>query len=267
MSLEHDLQQIGLDEKEAKVYLAALELGPATIQNLTKKSGINRSTVYEMIKNLKRQGLVSETIHGKKRLVLASEPENIKKSIKARERVLNDILPDLKSLSNLSSFKPKIVFYESKEGLQEIYNDTLNIKEKEIWAISPSRSIIETVGEDFLNKYIVERARKEIHTKLIHITSNTEKYKYLEPDSYESTVREVRFTPKEIDLDNVIVIYENKVAALSTRKEGFGFVVESKDYAKTMKVFYNLLWEISSPHTKNIEKQKTQFATEEDIYY
>lgn len=248
MSLEYDLKQIGLDEKEARVYLAALELGPATIQNLTKKSGVNRSTVYEMIKNLKSEGLVSETVHGKKHLVIAAEPENLKKKIKTKEHLLNSIMSDLKSLSNLSSFKPKIIYYEGREGLSEIYTDTLSIKEKKIWAISPSRSIMETVGEDFLNRYVEERAKKEIYTKLIHITSNMVDYKYLDPRSYDKTLREVRFTPIGVDLDNVLVIYGNKVAVLSTQKEGFGIVIESREYAKTMKVFYNILWDISKPY-------------------
>jgi len=84
MELKKALNQIGLEEKEAEVYLAALELGPATIQDIARKSEINRTTVYQMLKNLKSQGLISETTSGKRKLILAAEPANLKRILKQR---------------------------------------------------------------------------------------------------------------------------------------------------------------------------------------
>lgn len=45
---EKELISFGLSEKEAKVYLAALELGAETAQNLSKKAGINCSILPEI---------------------------------------------------------------------------------------------------------------------------------------------------------------------------------------------------------------------------
>jgi len=246
MQLTQSLKQIGLDEKEAKVYLAALELGPTNIQNLAKKSAVKRSTVYEMIKNLKKMGLMSETTKGKRKLIVASGPENIKKSIIEKEKLLNQILPELKSISNIGFVEPRIMFFEGKEGLKEIYWDTLKTKSKmELW-ISPIQDIVETVGEEFLIKYIDERVKKGIWIKSLHITSKkVPTYKYLDPKTYEKTLRQVRFSAEEIDIPNTIAIYDNKVAIMSSKKEGFGFIIESEDYAKTMTVLYNTLWSAS----------------------
>lgn len=47
--LENELQQLGLNSSESKIYLIALELGSVTIQELTDQSGIKRSTVYKII--------------------------------------------------------------------------------------------------------------------------------------------------------------------------------------------------------------------------
>ena len=44
MTLDKELQKIGLSEKEAKVYLAALELGQASVQNIARKAEVNRAT-------------------------------------------------------------------------------------------------------------------------------------------------------------------------------------------------------------------------------
>ncbi len=249
MNYAKDLQKIGLNEKEAIVYLAALELGPTNIQTLVKKSAIKRSTIYDIIKSLESQGIMSETTKGKRRLIVAADPEILKRGIKEKEKLLSEILPGLKSISNIGFVKPKIMFFERREGLREIWRDTLNIKSKMTYWISPVSQLMETVGEEFVYNYIEERAKKGIWIKSIHVTAKqVSSYKYLDPITYERTLRKVRFTPKEINFSNTIAIYDNKVAVISTRKEGFGFVVESADYAQSMMVFYDLLWNICKPY-------------------
>ena len=44
--LERELQEIGLNEKEAKVYLATLELGQSVVQDIAKKAGVNRDNLF-----------------------------------------------------------------------------------------------------------------------------------------------------------------------------------------------------------------------------
>lgn len=254
--LENYLEQIGLNEKEAKVYLASLELGPASIQVISKKSGIKRSTVYEMLKNLKNIGLISETTKGKRKLIVASEPEDLKKGLKMKEKMLAEILPELKAISNSSGSKPKIMFYEGKEGIKDIYYDALKNKNINTYGISPVQSIVENIGEDFFNSYIDERIKRKIWIKLIQVTSRDASYKYSSPETFEKALKTVRYTPADIDMPNTFIIYKNKVAIISTRKESFGMIIESEDYARSMKLFHDLLWNISKPHHEAFPKNE-----------
>jgi sugar-specific transcriptional regulator TrmB len=272
MSLEQDLKSIGLEEKEAKVYLAALELGPTSIQDLTEKSGIKRSTVYEMIKSLEEKGLISETSKGKRRLMVASEPERLKQNITAKERLLKEILPELKSLNNIGNVKPNIRYYEGKEGLRQIYKDTLTTKNKLTLWVSPIQSMLETIGEDFLNSYVEERTRLGIWVNSVYITSQkVDDYKYLDPTTFEKTLRQIRFTSPDINIKNTMCIYDNKVAIISSRKEGFGFIMESIDYAETMRVFHNLLWNTSKNYGDLFDNRNTNTENKkserEDTYW
>jgi hypothetical protein len=208
--------------------------------------------------------LITESIKGKRKIYIASEPEKLKQSIKEKELLLNQILPELQSRNNVSAVKPKITFYKGREELRRIYYSTLETKEKMTYWISPIQSINETVGEDFLNKYVEERTKKGIWAKSVHITSHKAPYKYIEPQFHEQTLRKMRFTPAEMDIPDTIAIYDNKVAIMSSRKEGFGFVVESEDYSKTMRVFHDLLWNISKPwHEMNFDSQHKSEENEE----
>jgi HTH-type transcriptional regulator, sugar sensing transcriptional regulator len=266
MSLENDLKQIGLEEKEARVYLAALELGATNIQNLTNKSNIKRSTIYEMIKSLENKGLISETIRGKRKVYIAAEPENLKRSIQDKQRLFNDMLPELRAITNTGSIKPKIMFFEGRNGIQEIYKDTLKSGEKMTLWISPIQSMLETIGEEFLNNYVEERTRKGIWVKSVYITTQkVSDYKYLDPKTFEKTLRKIKFTPKEINIKNTMCIYGNRVAIISSRKELFGFVIESIDYASMLKVFHDLLWNISKPwHEMDFDKSGQTVENEDE---
>ncbi|TSC54446.1 MAG: hypothetical protein LiPW31_110, partial [Microgenomates group bacterium LiPW_31] len=42
--IELELRKLGLTEKEVGVYLAGLELGPGSIQNIAQKTGLSRPT-------------------------------------------------------------------------------------------------------------------------------------------------------------------------------------------------------------------------------
>ncbi len=249
MNIKQNLAQLGLEEKEVTVYLTSLELGPASVQKITDKSGIKRSTVYEMMKKLKEKGLLSETVNEKRRLIIASNPEKLKQNIDSQRELLHQILPELKSLANIGGIKPKITFYEGVSGLREIYNLTLRAKIKTADWISPIQSIVEMVGEDFLTAYINKRIKMNYWVRSIHITAHQyPTYKYLHPKTFDATLRRVKFTPPEIDIPNVIILWDSKVAIMSSAKERIGFVIESEELTKSIKVFYELLWNISKPY-------------------
>ena len=59
MKIENVLKAYGLNEKQIKVYLACLELGSASVQKISQKSGLIRTTVYEVLETLKQRGFTS----------------------------------------------------------------------------------------------------------------------------------------------------------------------------------------------------------------
>ena len=72
--LEKYLQDIGLNEKESKVYLALLAVDNSSVLDLSKKTELNRSTTYVVLETLAKKGLVSETTVGKKLTIKQNRP-------------------------------------------------------------------------------------------------------------------------------------------------------------------------------------------------
>src|SRR5580692_1306205 len=97
-----ELQDVGLAEKEARVYMAALEIGRATADQLAKQSKIVRSTTYVQIESLMKKGLMSTYEEGKKTYFAPESPEYLKRlllkqkdDLSLKERDLTSLLPDL----------------------------------------------------------------------------------------------------------------------------------------------------------------------------
>lgn len=89
-SLELELRKLDLKEKEAKVYLAGLELGPSPVKLLAEKTKMTRPTVYEIIKQLEEKGLFNEAKEGKKRLFSAKSPESILGILRVKKREVEE---------------------------------------------------------------------------------------------------------------------------------------------------------------------------------
>lgn len=246
--LGKQLQQFGLDEKEAKVYLALLELGPAPIPNIARKSGVKRTSVYDILERLIKLGFVTMMTKKKHRVYSAEEPEKIKKfwleqqkETKEKIQDLDKILPELKSLFNISAIlRPKIKFFEGIEEIKKVFEDILICKNKEYWYITSRKKLKELVGEEYLNEFVKKRAAAKI--KIYSLRTETDKLedKYLR--QHKKELREVCYLPEGIDFNNTIVVYDNKVAIFSSKKENYGFIVESDELVGTMMTLIKILW-------------------------
>lgn len=130
-----ELRKLGLKEKEAVVYLAGLELGPESLQNIAKKSEITRPTAYGIVKALQEKGLFRAIQHGKKRLFIANSPEKIlhilrlqKRELEEREREFIRIIAVLESRYEKKGFQ----IYKGREGLEALEEQILFTPAKDI---------------------------------------------------------------------------------------------------------------------------------------
>jgi HTH-type transcriptional regulator, sugar sensing transcriptional regulator len=94
MELLTGLTQIGFTEYEAKVYLALLHENPATGYQLSKKSGVPRSMVYEALGRLSVRGAVMETIEGRATLYRPVPPELLLDRYDEEQRQITEELRD-----------------------------------------------------------------------------------------------------------------------------------------------------------------------------
>src|SRR5665647_1028350 len=112
--MDEVLKHFGLSEKEAKVYLALLELGTCTAPAIAKKAEVKHPTTYVILDELRKKGLLTEMPKKSKSLYTAKSPEVLLAARREANQEIRDRMPEIMALDNAKAEKPKIRFYSGE---------------------------------------------------------------------------------------------------------------------------------------------------------
>ena len=251
-NLREILIKSGFSENESVVFIALLQLGKGTVTQITRKAGLNRTTGYDILDSLTAKGLVSVSGKEPKQEYLAESPDKIIDLLesKIKESTINlyeikKVIPELKSIHNVAG-RPKVRFYEGKEGLKAVYEDTLNSSESLI-AYANFEDMHKALP-DYFPSYYLRRAQKGLNIRgIVPLTEEAlERQKHNKEES-----REMIFVPSDkYHFSPEIDIYDNKIMVASW-KEKLGIIIESAEIADAMKKIFELAWIGAQIESKN----------------
>ncbi len=237
MRIKKVLEKLGLSSKEALVYKAVLELGAGGAQQIALKAGLPKSTTYDVLKKLSRKGLVNIYLKGKKKHFSAQDPEILRDKIKQQADLLDKFLPDLQAIYNVRAIKPKVRFYEGKEGVGIVIREILK-QAKELLAIGSAEEIF-TKLDDYFPDFAKRRAQKKIPLRVIlRESAKAEERKRLGPQE----LRQVKIIKFQIEFKSLVWLWQNKLAMVTLGDDLMVVVIESKDIADTWKAMFEGLW-------------------------
>ena len=234
------LIKAGLGEREAKVYLAILELGEATIAQITKKSQIKRSTVYDMLEILKEKRLINQSRHKTRPVFFAENPQKMIDSLEERKKGLEDVMPQLISMMNLLEKKPRISYFEGIESVKEIFEDTLKYPDSEILTWMPYPYL--NLGEDFFWKYYnPKRVEKKIWMRVLAPDAEANREAAQKMQKY---IVATQFISNKVfsEFDIEIKIYGKTKVGIISYAEDLGIIIESKKIHAGFRAIFESGW-------------------------
>ena len=243
MMIDKDLQAVGLQEKEAKVYLAALELGKGTAQQIALKADIKRPTAYVIMEGLMERGLVSSYYEGKKQYFVAENPERLldlmetqKQEMEKKEKPFREVLPQLQSINNRQKDKPVVKYYEGREGVVSMVRDCTKSAHGQEVSMAYSRDAIDAVfDKKTLEGLSQERLSQNVKVRTLY-TWDSGEFEHL------PKTEDVRLSREEFPIDCDIAIYDDKIRISSLKSRIVGVVIEDKEISKAFKAIYELAW-------------------------
>jgi sugar-specific transcriptional regulator TrmB len=248
MALEADLKKLGLSDKEAAVYLAALGLGPSTVLQIARKSKVARATTYLVLEALQGYGLVSEYREGDKTFFVAEDPHNLDRiidqqeiEVKQRREKIGDLVPKLAVFMRTADDRPTVRYYEGREGLKTIRQEmTKRTKSGEEW--------YNLTSLDNLKKFFAEeidyspRKAKRIKQKTIFTTTSAMLKQKTLQESGKKLNQSKYVASDKLSSDVGLTIMEDTVAIGVFKEPVGGVMIESKEIAKLMKQWFELTW-------------------------
>lgn len=247
------LTNLGLNEKEAKVYLAGMQSGTAVVSEIAQAAKINRVTTYDILEKLKQRGLVSFFTKKKIKYFTVTDPEVVLQEYEKRTDELRRSMPKFKNLLGETSH-PRIRYFEGLEGIKAIYADTLN-SSTEILNYSNSHEIRKN-WPNYDNEYVKKRIEKNIYLRgICPKDKEGEMVKSLD----HSSNREMRLLPNDqFNFSNEINIYDDKVAIISFKDELIGMIIESVEIANSQRAIFNMCWQFAANLPQESEEIKSQ---------
>lgn len=236
------LKNIGLNEKESSIYLELLHLDHASVLDLSKKTGILRTSIYPILSSLTDKELVSENKIGKKIFFQAENPERIRtfidsQRIKLEEqtKLADDFIPQLKSLSRQTGEKPIIKIYEGREGIFKANEESFGHEK-----INAGETTYSVYPYDILENFFSEKEIKKSRNQRIGRNIKSEAiYTYSKGDRTpsENSVR-LRIDGEKYPLSCDINIFKDIVRVITLGKSLSSMVIKSQDFAETLRSLF-----------------------------
>lgn len=241
-------KKLGLNDKEATVYLSLLEHGASSVRDLAGVTNLNRGTAYDILKKLQEAGLVSFFHKDTKQQFVAEDPNKILKllavredELKTAEEKIKELIPELKSLQEKGGGKPVTKFYEGRAGIKFILDDILSsIKEigtaeYYVYSAAGVREDVYGAYPDFNKK----RIKNNLKAKTISLSSGG--------STYGLDERKWLKTEKAGEGNmTYILIYADKCAFISrdSRDSPVGVIIENKMIYETQKILFLQMWKL-----------------------
>ncbi|MFA5926784.1 MAG: helix-turn-helix domain-containing protein [Patescibacteria group bacterium] len=235
------LIDLGMEDKEARIYLSLLALGNATVADVAQRSGIKRTTIYFILENLKKKGLAHRLKVDTKTFYSAERPQMLLRHENEKVKKLEEILPSLVSLGHAKSQRAKVLFFDSEEGFKQIWFRLFQSGEKEYLIITDPREMLYFVRKNYITgKIIKEKIERDISSRQI-IAASTYAKEIVAKDKEEN--RTSKILPFGHSLPFTTIIFGDNVALISPIMENIILLIESEAFAQTERSKFEALWQ------------------------
>ena len=253
-----ELYKLGLSKKEAAVYVASLQLGTSTIQNIATVAAVNRATTYVLIEALVKRGLMHSVTYGKKSFFTAEEPDKLdffihedKVKLEKKEALIKSIIPELEKIFDINKLenKTKVKFYDNAErGPDIISTDILKTTDgNELYTFYNYDLIPPELNFDFAKDLVKKRIRRDIITFSNFVSEKGKSVLSKNKKLIKDSKSVVNFIDNEDLLKNYKIFLASigkKSIIVSLESEFMGIIINSKPVALAVKDLINMMNDI-----------------------
>lgn len=245
-----ELVHAGLEPKEARFYLAVLDMSRPTVAEAAERADVSRTNAYDITKRLVHRGLISITEVGPngkpagrgRGVLTANDPGHLLEEWAERKELLDSLVPKLRAMRSKGGNQPRVRYLEGAGGIKSALFETLSWPAP-LRGILSMKDLLSVPGQAAMNEYIQGRRDRQLWLRVVRSPERDyDKGWPTNPADY----RESRYAPAEYVFTMTMVIGHDEVAVMSSRRENFAMMIESAEYARMQANLFEVLWAASS---------------------
>ncbi len=245
MEISDVLNQIGLENKQASIYMALLELGTASVQLIAQKAQLKRPTTYLILDELQAKGLVSIVPREKKALYTAESPEKLIGDLHKKQELIKRFMPELLALYNEKKEKPKVRMYEGKEGIKEVYRMIYSSSSVDFFGTTRE---VQKYDPEQLWNYVKRTQTEKVYTRDL-LTHCKEDYEYAKKATPGPNY-EVRFVKQGNKFLTDNAVFGDNVVFFSFHPQIFAVMITSREISQAIKTLFEFAWSQGDSYEK-----------------
>lgn len=115
-------------------------------------------------------------------------------------------------------------------------------KSKQVWCLISPLESNKMLGKEFIEGLIQERIKRGTRLRSLQIAEDTAAHWEGHTTEAGKQITEIAYVPPKYAFSLTMAVYDDKTIFISSKREGFGFRVESKEFTEVMRMFYDNLW-------------------------
>ncbi len=229
------LEQLGLTQTEAKLYLLLVKGGQQKASQLSLASGLQRRTVYDTLQQLEAKGLAGKAEVGGVQTFTPSPPSSILSLLEEKRDSIEKILPSLSRIYE-SEDKTSVSVMYGVAGMKTVLEDILQLRAD--YCVYYGQLQIFDYIPRFFQIFNEKRKRLGIHARymLLDVPQARERSKLI-------PVADFRFIDPSTLSAGVWWTYADRLILYILQKEPTTIFIKNADLAKTFRKNFDNMFE------------------------
>lgn len=244
--MQKELQQLGLSEKEARIYSALTGLGTVTIGALERKTGIHKQMLYPLLEKLEHEGLVVVELRNGRKQFSITDPEVLLARVDAQKSVANTLVPQIYAEMGVENTVSEVRTYQGVAAVQSFFMKMLKQMSRE-----STFDIMGAGGEAFmsrigrpgmyLERFDTLRNEKSIAQRQLMYENQRD----VDPVYTQRRHVETKYLPEQFHQPTATHIWPDRISILFFDEEPHVIEIKSAKMAVSFRNYFEMLWKIS----------------------
>lgn len=245
--IQDALDKINVSPRDSEVFFTLLKYDTSTAAEIGKRlPAIPRTSIYDILRTLLQQGLVSTFVKGKQTYFQVENIEHTVDILEAQKREITEKQNTIRSIADLfaqmklgTTYQPATRFFEGKNGILAIHREVQNarLETRTIVDISSVYRVFpRIVSEDNLKDFqTFQVPKKDLMVK----SREAERYLKVAPIS---AFHQIKLLPNSVQFKTDTLIWGGHVAIIDYTDHLSGIIMYNPTIADTFVAWFEMMW-------------------------